>query len=292
MNVIKLSTPVVFETDWRCRYSDRFVTIGSCFSDTVGQRMRQCGMDVMVNPFGTLYNPASIATGISRCLDGMWIEESDLVTCEGFWHSWFHHSSFSRNTKEECIEACNASMRAFADRLRGGCKLLVTFGTAFVFKNKEICAVVGNCHKLPADQFVRRRLSVSEIVEDWNLLLDRLTALGVEVLFTVSPIRHFADGAHGNQLSKGTLLLAVDELVSRYEGCRYFPAYEIVMDELRDYRFYGRDMVHPSDVAIDVVWGRFMQSYLSPADIALCESGWKSNCLAEHRRIINSNTIK
>ena len=284
MSTIKFYTPVESVRDgWTCRYEDKFVTVGSCFSDSIGGRMRQCGMDAIVNPFGTLYNPASIAMCLNRCLDQQWITDNDLVNYEGLWHSWLHHSSFSNAEKRLCIDACNVKMQETRDRLQSGCKLIVTFGTSYVFEKVGDGMVVGNCHKLPACNFNRRLLSVSEIVNIWIPLLERLSGMGVEVLFTVSPIRHLADGAHGNQISKSTLLLAVDALSHSCGNVCYFPAYEIVLDELRDYRFYERDLVHPSDVALDCVWNHFQQSYLTVEDIAKCEQGWKESRREMHR---------
>lgn len=280
MNAIKLYTPVDTPCDgWHCRYEDEYMTVGSCFSDSVGTRMVGCGMNVLVNPLGVLYNPESIAVSLNRCIDHKWIAESDLVFYEGLWHSWLHHGRFSNADRQGCIDACNDKMQEAGKRLFSGCKLIVTFGTAYVFEKTADGQVVGNCHKLPACNFNRRLLSGAEIANEWNAVLERLATMGVDVLFTISPIRHLADGAHGNQISKSTLLLAVDALVRAHENAHYFPAYEIVLDELRDYRFYERDLVHPNDVAVDCVWNHFQQSYFSEKDIAKCEQGGK-----EHRR--------
>lgn len=282
MNAIKLYTPVdAIDDGWSCTYEDKYMTVGSCFSDSIGERMCRCGMNVAVNPFGVLYNPLSIATCLERCIEQQLIVDSDLVFYEGVWHSWLHHSRFSDVEKQCCMDACNAGMSEARERLLSGCKLIVTFGTAYVFERVETGAVVGNCHKLPACNFNRRLLSVVEVVDRWSGLLRQLK--DVEVLFTVSPIRHFADGAHGNQISKSTLLLAVDDLVRNHTNAHYFPAYEIVLDELRDYRFYERDFVHPNDVAVDCVWDHFLRAYLSVADIAKCEQGWKASRREAHR---------
>lgn len=244
------------------------VSLGSCFADEIGDRLREGDFRIEQNPFGTLYNPASIAAALHRIIDDREIDASDLVQHEELWHSWHHHGSFSRPTQEECLATCNNRIHQANAALKEASLLMVTFGTAWVFEHKGM--VVANCHKLPPQEFVRRRMTVEEIVALWSPLLQKLSTFNPQLttLFTVSPIRHMADGAHGNQLSKATLLLAVDELLSSLTShlspC-YFPAYEIVLDELRDYRFYGPDMTHPTPLAVDVVWERFQSATMTPA---------------------------
>ncbi|MBR1766237.1 MAG: GSCFA domain-containing protein [Bacteroidales bacterium] len=264
-------------------FASGIVSLGSCFSDEVGRRMADSGFLIEQNPFGTLYNPASIASALERLTDDRELTEKDLVEHDGLWHSWHHHGSFSRATAEECLAVCNGGIHRGHQALAQASLLMVTFGSAWVYELPTM--VVANCHKLPQEMFVRRRLSVEDIVALWHPLLDRLHTLypSLHTLFTVSPMRHIGDGLHGNQLSKSTLLLAVDELVDRElpfarrkkKGVKtpaperpltmYFPSYEIVLDELRDYRYYNADMVHPSDLAVDIVWDRFQRSTMSPA---------------------------
>ena len=238
------------------------VSLGSCFADEMGRRLQEGGFDVELNPFGTLYNPASIADGLSRLMEGRPIDGSDLVRHDGLWHSWCHHGSFSRTDRDECLAVCNRRMAEARTALLKARLLMVTFGTAWVFEHGG--RVVANCHKVPAAEFARRRMTVDEVVALWRPLLQRLQEFNpdLRVLFTVSPIRHMADTAHGNQLSKSVLLLSVDAL-----GVDYFPAYEIVLDELRDYRFYASDLVHPSDLAADIVYERFQQCFMTARTI-------------------------
>ena len=251
-------------------FSTGIVSLGSCFSDEIGKRLCDGGFPVEQNPFGTLYNPASIASALRRLMYDKEIGEDDLVEHEGLWHSWHHHGSFSRATKEECLEACNSRLHSAHQTLMEAKLLMVTFGTAWVYEAKG--QVVANCHKLPPQIFMRRRMSVDEIVSLWRPLLEELHACfpTLHVLFTVSPIRHIGDGLHDNQLSKSILLLAIDHLItqafahSSNQTITYFPSYEIVLDELRDYRFYGPDMVHPSELAVDVVWDRFQRATMTP----------------------------
>lgn len=260
-----LTTPVVApQLPFMLDYSTGIVSLGSCFADEIGVRLQEGDFHVEQNPFGALYNPASIAAAVRRLMEDREIGMEDLVEHEGLWHSWHHHGSFSRRTAEETLAACNSRIHQAHKALEEASLLMVTFGTAWVFeKDGEI---VANCHKLPPQKFVRRRMTVEEIVALWKPLLQELVTNypKLNVLFTVSPIRHMADGAHGNQLSKSTLLLAVDQLVDDNRFF-YFPSYEIVLDELRDYRFYDDKMMHPTSVAVDVVWERFQCATMLPA---------------------------
>ncbi|MBR4505671.1 MAG: GSCFA domain-containing protein [Bacteroidales bacterium] len=263
----------VAQMPFRLDFASGIVSLGSCFADEIGSRLHNGGFCIEQNPFGTLYNPASIAAALHRIVDDSEITEADLVQHEGLWHSWHHHGSFSRATKEECLQACNSHIHQAHTALKEASLLMVTFGTAWVFEHDG--AVVANCHKLPPQQFVRRRMDINEIESLWQPLLKELHAYypTLNILFTVSPIRHMADGAHGNQLSKSTLLLAIDQLTtqaitqSSNQAIAYFPSYEIVLDELRDYRFFAADMAHPTPLAVDIVWDRFQQACMTPAVI-------------------------
>ena len=292
-------SPLPFGID----FATGIVSLGSCFSDEIGRRLRDGGFHIEQNPFGTLYNPASIASALRRIMYDKEIGEEALVEHEGLWHSWYHHGSFSRSTKEECLEACNSRLHVAHQALKEARLLMVTFGSAWVYdlvcsdatqdsdnplNTKHLTLntkTVANCHKLPQENFVRYMMTVDDIVTLWRPLLEEIRACypTLHVLFTVSPIRHVGDGMHGNQLSKSTLLLAIDELVDKNlppakrkrKGVKvedperpvtvYFPSYEIVVDELRDYRFYDPDMMHPNDLAVDVVWDRFQRVTMVPA---------------------------
>ena len=237
----------------------------------------------MCNPFGTLYNPLSIASCLQRAVDNRPMQADELVWHDGLWHSWLHHSRFSHSDREQCLSHCNDAIRQTHDFLERKPLLMVTFGTAWVFYHQG--RVVANCHKLPSQQFERRRLSVREIVEVWQPLSARLAC---PIIFTVSPIRHLADGAHGNQLSKATLMLAVDSMVNANPQTYYFDSYELLMDELRDYRFYARDMCHPSDMAVDIVWERFQETYMSAGTRDCLRRQEKAYIQSQHRPIIEN----
>ena len=216
-----------------------------------------------VNPFGVLYNPQSIAQALtmlaSRC--ALTEEELTLFSNEG-WSTWMHHSTFSCPERSEALALINTRMEQASQMLLDADTLIITFGTAWVYRLRETGQTVGNCHKMPERLFIRQRLSVDEIIEEYTALLEQLWSTNPElrIIFTISPVRHLKDTLHGNQLSKSTLLLAVDALCQRFpEKSYYFPAYEIVIDELRDYRFYADDMAHPSPQAVEYVWERFVE---------------------------------
>ncbi len=284
---LQLNTPVALApASFSIGHANRMLLMGSCFTETIGQRLSLLRFPTLVNPFGILYNPLSMAEALRRCLEGCEIDGSLLVSHEGLWHSWLHHGSFSRADREECLRACNHAIREAHDFLDTADTLMVTFGSAWCFtvpdgEGKPL--VVGNCHKLPAARFERRLASAEAIVEAWSPLVERLSARGVRILFTISPIRHLAYGAHGNQVGKAPLFLAVEEMLGKVANAHYFPAYEILMDELRDYRFYADDMLHPSPLAEEMIWQRFLQTYCTRETRTLCDRIEQLNRMTAHR---------
>ena len=279
VNNIRLTTPVeASKLSFKLSHHNSVMTVGSCFTENMGGRLQRLRFRVMVNPFGIMYNPFSIATVITRCLDDMPLDDSFLVYHDGLWHSWLHHGSFSRPDKEECLEVCNTAVHE-AHRFLCGCDtLIVTFGSAWYFNLLENGVTVANCHKVPAARFEKRLATVDDVVSCWNPLIDKLREEGIRTLFTVSPVRHSAYGAHGNQLGKAVLLLALEQL-----GVDYFPAYEIMMDELRDYRFYADDLLHPSAMAEEIVWRRLQESLMPEETVELCAKIEQLNALEGHR---------
>ena len=258
---MKLQTIVESKpSDWKIGYEDRILMLGSCFADEMGEQMHRRGLHVTSNPFGTLYNPLSIAQAVNSQFS---IFNSQLIEYGGLWHSMAHHGAFSRPNKEDAEQAVRGSIEAMQNALAEATVVIVTFGSAWVYEMEG--QIVANCHKMPESRFTRRRLSVDEIVEAWRPIVDRYP--DKHWLFTVSPIRHIRDGLHENQLSKATLLMAVEQLASlegRSGGVSYFPSYEIVLDELRDYRFYADDLVHPSALAVNYIWERFTEVFCTP----------------------------
>jgi hypothetical protein len=254
------------ERETEIRHSDRMMFFGSCFAENIGNLLQENKFRCNVNPFGILYNPLSINKALNQILDRKTYVEDDLFVSHGLWHSWMHHSDFSHARADVCLEQINARLAEAADGLKEADWLVMTWGTAYVYIHQESGEVVGNCHKQPDKTFRRSRLNAETLVEECRNVLRRCREANpkLKVLITVSPIRHAKDGMHGNQLSKATLLLAADELCRTCPDCYYFPSYEIMMDELRDYRFYADDMLHPSPMAIAYIWECFSKCYFSP----------------------------
>lgn len=273
-------------SEWKIESGARVLLVGSCFADDVGEKMVRGGMEAMVNPFGTLYNPASIAASLLRSISERdYTEDStELVQGnDGLWHSWMHHSRFSSKSKTELLDAINETMHKVGSFLREADVLVITLGTAIIYRQKETGMLVANCHKMPDAMFVRERMTAYDIADQWLMLLQLLESVNprLKVIFTVSPIRHKRDGMHINQISKGILLQALDEM-----AVEYFPAYEIMLDELRDYRFYADDMIHPSGLAVEYIWQRFQDTYFDNKTkdaVAKATKEWQRH---QHRTII------
>lgn len=263
------------------------VLMGSCFSEHIGRKLVETKFSCDVNPFGVLYNPLSISLALNRIMDGIpYTKSSAELIFTDRWHSLMHHSNFSAESIDDCVALINTRLELAYESLRTAQVLFLTWGSAYVYEHCSTGMVVGNCHKLPDRDFIRRRLSVQEIVNTYMTLIERLRLFNpnLRILFTVSPIRHCRDGIHANQLSKSILLLAIDELVrSCPELCYYFPAYEIMMDELRDYRFYADDMLHPSTMAIKHIWKRFSECCFSPSTISLLSEWEQINKSLNHK---------
>ncbi len=247
-------------------HSQSILLMGSCFVEHIGVKLKESKFDVFINPYGVLYNPMSITDSLEEILKNKKYQQKDLFFYQGLWHSKMHHSMFSNVSADKVLETINYHLDLAYDFLTKADYLIITLGSAWVYYDKESAKVVGNCHKLPENYFIRKLVKVDEIVQEWNRTLDSLLVINpkLEILFTVSPIRHIRDGLHGNQLSKSTLLLAIHKLeTQRKNRVHYFPAYEILLDELRDYRFYADDMCHPSELAVDYIWRKFIHYAIS-----------------------------
>lgn len=267
-------------------HTEQTILLGSCFAENIGKKLEENKFKTDLNPFGTLYNPSSIAESIRMLLHPGPFTGNHLFRHEGICHSFNHHSRFSSPSETECLDKINSRLFASADIIRKAQRMIVTFGTAWVYRLKSSDRIVSNCHKLPEKMFDRSMLTVDGIIAEWKSLLLSLWEQNPElkVLFTVSPIRHWRDGAHSNQLSKATLLLAINGLQKEFPGkTAYFPAYEIMMDELRDYRFYADDMMHPSTQAVEYIWERFTESMLSREAQGILKE-WKEIQKAIHHK--------
>ena len=256
------------------------VLLGSCFAENIAGRMRSCLWDAS-NPLGTLYNPLSIEKALGTLLfsshPGMEFYES-VFRGGGRFHSWLFDSRISADNRDDCMAAFLERKESLEALLAKAQALFVTFGTSWCYylaDRKDY--VVANCHKQPAAMFVRSRAGIREIVERWEALANQLKTRfpQLQIVFTVSPVRHLKDGFAGNSHSKAVLLLATEELCSRLDFCHYFPAYEIVNDDLRDYRFYASDLVHPSDEGVEYIWENFRATYMDSEGELILKEGEK-----------------
>ncbi len=247
------------------------LAVGSCFAEQIGQRLVDLQFDAVLNPFGILYNPASVQRCFSRLATGEPFTEADLFAHNGLWHSFLHHGRFSAATQAEALEKMNAALAKGHQQWQKADVIIVTLGTAWAYRHKASCQIVANNHKQPQQHFDRELLTAEQIQGLLQSIigptLERNTP--PQWLLTVSPVRHMKDGAVGNNRSKAHLLTAVHEMVSQTEQVHYFPGYELLLDELRDYRFYTADHAHPSTEAVDHIWSRFGQVLLPEATQAL-----------------------
>lgn len=263
---MKFSTPVdVKHPGKKIEHHDKLMFLGSCFSDNIGAYFSQYKFQTCINPFGVIYNPVSDAECLSALIQERDVPEDMLTQDKGQWHSMLHHGRFSSFEKLDLLNNIEEQTKLGHDFLKDANVLFLTFGTSWVYEWKENGQIVSNCHKLPATAFSRYRLEVDEIVTLYKNLLVELRSLNpdLRIVFTVSPVRHFKDGAHENQLSKAVLHLAVDQLCRMFERCDYFPSYELILDELRDYRFFEADMMHVNRLGTDFIWEKLSEHCLS-----------------------------
>ena len=273
-------------TNFKIDYSSRLAFFGSCFADNISAQFAERKFKVMANPFGTVYNPISLASQLKAIAEGKVFKDKDVFKderCDGLWHCWSAHSSLSAHTREECINKLNAATMQTRDFLQKADIVFVTLGTSFVYFLKGNGEPVSNCHRQDPNLFTRRMISVEEATDSIRETVTSIRQLNpnTSIVLTVSPLRHMSDGAHNNTLSKATLQLAINNVlleiatvttlprndnvsrVSAGDFIEYFPSYEIVMDELRDYRFYESDMVHLSRTAEEYIFERMADTYCS-----------------------------
>lgn len=275
-------------------YTTPVMFLGSCFASEIGSKMEEGKMNVSINPAGTVYNPVSVGTTLDFIIRNNKFTQKDLYNYRGINHSFSHYTNFSSETSEEALYKINNSVQEAHTFLKNAGYLFVTFGTARIFRFKETGQIVSNCHKLPASLFTGEVLTVEEIVNDWSAVLDSLRLFNrtLRIIFTVSPVRHWKDGAHGNQVSKSVLFLAIEKLLEHRSVENYFPAYELLMDDLRDYRYYDQDMLHPSGTAVDYIWEAFSDCYFSKETTALWKEARGITKARNHRFLTDSEKGK
>lgn len=283
---MELRTTIKIEpSSKKISYNDPVMFIGSCFSSSIGSQLELGRMPVMINPAGTVYNPISVFNTINTIIEEKEFAPDDLHCHDGNFLSFYHDTDFSSEDPKKVIKAINEKSRKGMSFLRDSKFLFITLGTARVYRWKKTGMIVSNCHKIPNDQFVSELLSVCEIVAVWKKLLDMLHTFfpQLKVVFTISPVRHWKDGAHGNQISKSVLFLAVEELLLHSSAPQYFPAYELLMDDLRDYRYYDDDMLHPSKTAVNYIWDAFSFCYMENRTIDIYREAVKISKARNHR---------
>ena len=248
---------------FKINYKDKITTFGSCFADNIADKFLYYKFNVLKNPFGVLYNPVSIANALQIIFNNKTFVENDLIFHNGLYHSFYHHGSFSDINPEYVLTKINSVTEQTREALKSSSLVILTFGTAFVYKHKKQNIIVSNCHKIPQAEFERFRLSVEGVVKEIvrSLKYLKLLSENVRVLLTVSPVRHWKDGAIENQRSKATLILAIDKVLRECENVYYFPSYELVLDDLRDYRFFEKDLLHPNSFAVEYIWEKFTDTF-------------------------------
>jgi len=256
-------TPIKY--DFKIDYKSNFMFIGSCFTENIGNKLKEAKFNIDINPFGILYNPISVANSLQFLIKEKTFKEDDIFYFNERWNSYYHHSKFSFTSKDETLNKINSQIKLSSKKLQNTDYLFITFGTSWVYELANTNNIVSNCHKVPAKEFKKRILSVSEIVKVYNNLITELKMFNkdLKIIFTISPVRHLKDGFSENMLSKSILKLAINNLVESYKNCYYFPSYEILIDDLRDYRFYEDDLLHPNKIAIDYIFNLLANSFFT-----------------------------
>lgn len=274
-------------------HKDKISLIGSCFTENIGSKLSENGFNIDINPFGIIYNPISISECIRKVANKDFLNSSDLIKVENFWKSYSHHGDFRSENQNTCLQIINQRIESSHPILNNSKYLIITLGTAWIYTHLESQRIMGNCHKIPSNFFEKKLLNINEIVEKLGqsikLFLDNSNLENKKVIITISPIRHWKDGYRENQISKSILHLATQELCLQDNRIEYFPSYEIVMDDLRDYRFYESDMLHPTTLAIDYIWEKFVNTYFNINTIELCKRFEYLNKMKNHRPF-NPNT--
>lgn len=268
------------------------VLVGSCFTDNIGGCLADELFDVTVNPFGPIYNPASINTALEIIASRRHVREEDLFEHEGAVHSFMFHSRFSAPTGAEAMLKMNSSIEASHEALAKASTLIVTLGTTRTYRHIDMDKVVANCHKQPASAFEECSLSLDDCTDALCSITDIARSLnpGIHIIFTVSPLRYLNYGAHGNTIAKATLQLAIERTRGLRDGIMYFPAFEIMMDDLRDYRFYAEDMKHPTQQAVRYIYDIFSNTYFNSQTRDIAALGRRITRRLSHRQSSSSTT--
>lgn len=263
---MKFRTEIIIKkSGFHLLHSDKVFTVGSCFAENIAKYFSYYKMRVLSNPFGVLYNPVSIMNSLDIISEKRELSKKDLILNQTEWHSFYHHSDFSHHEADVSLENINKATLEGHDFLTSTDLVIITLGTSFVFRHKERGHIVSNCHKIPASEFENYLLTSNEIESSLNSTIEIIKRINpkTRILFTVSPVRHWKNGAIDNQLSKAKLIVGLHEVISQNEKTFYFPSYELMMDDLRDYRFYAEDLLHPNNIATDYIWDKFSDLFFN-----------------------------
>lgn len=267
---MKLQTTLLLNNDFYIDYSSKIVSLGSCFSENIGELLQYHKFDICINPFGILFHPIAIKNIIKRIVLKEHFTEKDILLNRHLWCCLEVHSTLSNPSQQELLEKLNILLEESYQKLQNATHLFITLGTSWVYTHQATNTMVANCHKIPQKEFEKRILSTDEISIALKEIITLVNKLNPDItpVFTVSPVRHLKDGFIENQRSKAHLLTALHEVID-VEKAHYIPSYEIVMDELRDYRFYTEDLLHPNKIAIQYIWEKFINTYMDSTTQAL-----------------------
>lgn len=266
-------------------HSDQIMTIGSCFADNIAQYMQKGRFHIEINPFGILYNPISIAGALELLIDHAPLPQESIVQQGELWHSFLFHGKYAALSEVDLIAALEKRIYFLRKQIKKTTRLVVTLGTANVYIYKATQKIVANCHKIPNSAFDKKRLNSNECVTALSSVFEKLKASipNIEIVLTISPIRHIRDGMVENQISKSILCVSAAALCEEYDYVHYFPAYELMMDDLRDYRFYEADLIHPNEQAIAYIWNHFKATFFSESTQKVLDEVHKLWLLQQHR---------
>lgn len=284
---MKFRTEVeIKESKKKIEVEDTLFSIGSCFASEMSDLFQQGQLQTVNNPFGTIFNPFSISNSVKRLHDAKFYTGEELITFNDEFISLDHHTSFDTRYIHQTLEKINSKIEEGNSCLQNSSWVIITYGTSFVYEFVPKQKLVANCHKIPQKFFEKRLLTDQELTDSiYNTILNinDICKDDVQILFTVSPVRHTKDGMIENQLSKSKLITAVHEVIPQFENCHYLPVYEILMDDLRDYRFYKEDMIHPNNQAINYIFDKFGTAYFSEETKTFINENFKINKALEHR---------
>ena len=257
---MKLSTEVPLKAIVNpITYNSKLLGLGSCFAEHISDKLDYFKFQVTSNPFGILFHPEAILNVVEKAVNDQEFTLEDVFQHNDMWHSFFSHSRLSRKSSAETLAELNSAKSELRQAIAGSSHIILTLGTSFIYRQKSTRQGVANCHKLPQDQFEKKLSTIDELQQTLNQLISKVEGLNPDVkfIFTISPIRHIKDGMVENQRSKAHLLAALHRVLEEQSNADYFPSYELMLDELRDYRFYKRDLIHPNELAIDLIWEKF-----------------------------------